>query len=152
MAQAAIAHALNDSTVLAVKLGAALADLQAAWRETAGRPRRTSATQRLIGLLATRPVIDITTAATQLDVSYPQAREAVLRLGQANVLRPVATHTPPGTPPRSGENQDKVASSDQRGVVPLRRAASATTNGSGSSRVRAERTDSSIPFRWSDAR
>lgn len=83
------AHALRDSTVLAARLGEALAGLRAAWREVAGRPRRTSATQRLIELLAARPVIDINTAASQLDVSYPQAREAVLRLEQAKVLRPV---------------------------------------------------------------
>ena len=83
------AHALRDSTTLAVKLGVALGDLQAAWREAAGRPRRTSATQRLIQLVAARPVIDIPTTATLLDVSYPQAREAVLRLEKASVLRPV---------------------------------------------------------------
>lgn len=83
------AHALRDSTVLAARLGAALAGLQAAWREVVGRPRRTSATQRLIELLAARPVIDINTAASQLGVSYPQAREAVLRLEGAMVLRPV---------------------------------------------------------------
>jgi Fic family protein len=83
------AHALRDSTVLAARLGETLAGLQAAWREAAGRPRRTSATQRLIELLAARPVIDINAAASQLDVSYPQAREAVLRLEGAKVLAPV---------------------------------------------------------------
>lgn len=84
------AHALRDSTVLAAGLGVALAELQAAWREAAGRPRRTSAAQRLIELLATRPVLDIPSAASLLDVSYPQAREAVLRLEDAQVLRPVS--------------------------------------------------------------
>jgi hypothetical protein len=84
------AHALGDSTTLAEKLGVALGDLQASWREAAGRPRRTSATQRLTQLVAARPVIDIPTAATLLDVSYPQAREAVLRLEKASVLRPVS--------------------------------------------------------------
>jgi Fic family protein len=83
------AHALRDSTGLAMRLGAALTDLQSVWRERAGRPRRNSAAQRLIELLAERPIIDIPTAATLLDVSYPQAREAVLRLEQATVLRPV---------------------------------------------------------------
>ena len=87
---ARFAHALRDSTTLAQKLGAALGELQASWREAAGRPRRTSATQRLIQLVAARPVIDIPTAATLLGVSYPQAREAVLRLEEANVLRPVS--------------------------------------------------------------
>jgi len=84
------AHALRDSTAVALRLGVALSDLQASWREAAGRPRRTSATQRMIELLAARPVIDIPTAATLLHVSYPQAREAVLRLEGADVLRPVA--------------------------------------------------------------
>lgn len=84
------AHALRDSTVLATRLGSALAQLQASWREAAGRPRRTSATQRLIELLAAKPVIDIPMVATLLDVSYPQAREAVLRLEEAGVLKPVA--------------------------------------------------------------
>lgn len=84
------AHALRDSTAVAMRLGMAVAELQASWREAAGRPRRTSATQRLIESLAARPVIDIPTAATLLHVSYPQAREAVLRLDGAEVLRPVA--------------------------------------------------------------
>ena len=84
------AHALRDSTILATRLGSTLAELQASWREAVGRPRRTSATQRLIELLAARPVIDIPTTATVLDVSYPQAREAVLRLEEAGILRPVS--------------------------------------------------------------
>lgn len=83
------AHALRDSTGVARRFGAALAELQASWREAAGRPRRTSATQRIIDLLAARPVIDIPTAAALLGVSYPQAREAVLRLEGAHVLRTV---------------------------------------------------------------
>lgn len=84
------AHALRDSTLIAARLGTALGELQAAWRDAAGRPRRNSATQRLIALLAARPIIDIPTAATILVVSYPQAREAVLRLAEASVLRPVS--------------------------------------------------------------
>lgn len=84
------AHALRDSTALATELGAALAELQASWRDAAGRPRRTSATQRLIELLAARPVIDIPMVSTLLGVSYPQAREAVLRLEGAGVLKSVS--------------------------------------------------------------
>lgn len=84
------AHALRDSTAVALRLGVALTVLQANWREAAQRPRRTSATQRLIETLAARPVIDIPTTAALLQVSYPQAREAVLRLEAADVLRPVA--------------------------------------------------------------
>jgi Fic family protein len=81
--------ALRDSARLAVGLGAQLAEVQAAWRERAGRPRRTSATQRLIEQLAARPVLDINGAAELLGVSYPQARVAVLTLEQAGVLVPV---------------------------------------------------------------
>jgi hypothetical protein len=84
------AHALRDSVALADTLGSALHALQASWREAAGNPRRTSATQRLIGQIAARPVIDIPAVATLLDVSYPQAREAVLRLEGAGILRPVS--------------------------------------------------------------
>ncbi len=83
------ARALQDSTVLATRLGTELASLQASWREAVGRPRRTSAPQRLIDLLAARPVIDIPGVAALLSVSYPQAREAVLRLEEAAVLAPV---------------------------------------------------------------
>jgi Fic family protein len=82
--------ALRDSAALAVSLGAQLAALQALWRERAGRPRKTSATQRVIDLLPGRPVIDIPMAAALLSVSYPQAREGILRLEQAAVLRQVS--------------------------------------------------------------
>ncbi len=84
------AHALRDSVALADTLGSALLALQASWREAAGNPRRTSATQRLIEQISARPVIDIPAVATLLDVSYPQAREAVLRLEGAGILRPVS--------------------------------------------------------------
>lgn len=83
------AHVVRDSTVLSRQLSDALTSLQRNWREAARRPRRDSATQRLIELLAERPIIDIPTAATELEVSYPQAREAVLRLEEAQVLRQV---------------------------------------------------------------
>lgn len=84
------ANALRHSAGLAVKLGEGLLTLQRAWRERAGRPRRTSATQRLIERLPARPIVDINAAAELLAVSYPQARVAVLRLEDAGVLRPVS--------------------------------------------------------------
>lgn len=84
------ANALRDSAGLAAKLGEALLTLQTAWRERVGRPRRTSATQRLIERLPARPIVDINAAAELLAVSYPQARVAVLRLEDAGVLRPVS--------------------------------------------------------------
>lgn len=83
------ARALEDSTGLAAALMGSLTDLQASWRAAAGNPRRGSAPERLTQLLVERPVIDIPTASTELDVSYPQAREAVLRLEAAGVLRSI---------------------------------------------------------------
>jgi Fic family protein len=81
--------ALRDSTALARDLGGRLQRLAEQWRERAGRPRRTSAAQRLIERLPSRPVLDHKTAAELLDVSYPQARAAVLRLQEAGILRPI---------------------------------------------------------------
>jgi len=83
-------RALHDSTTLAQKLARSLAALQESWRAAAGRPRRTSATQRLIELIAGTPVTDIPTVTSLLGVSYTQAREAVLRLEAVGVLRPAS--------------------------------------------------------------
>ena len=81
--------ALRDAAVLARDLGGRLQRLADQWRERAGRPRRTSAAQRLIERLPARPVLDINTAADLLEVSYPQARAAVLRLQDAGILHPI---------------------------------------------------------------
>ncbi len=83
------ARALEDSTGLATTLLASLTDLQASWREAAGNPRHGSAPDRLTQLLVERPVVDIPTVSTEVHVSYPQAREAVLRLETAGVLRSI---------------------------------------------------------------
>lgn len=83
------ARSLRDAATASVELGDRLMALQGSWREAAGRPRRTSATQKLIQTLARRPVLDIKTAADLVGVSYPQARNAVLALETAGVLRPV---------------------------------------------------------------
>ena len=81
--------ALRDAAVLARDLGGRLQRLADQWRERAGRPRRTSAAQRLIERLPARPVLDINTAVDLLEVSYPQARAAVLRLQDAGILHPI---------------------------------------------------------------
>lgn len=57
----------------------------------AGTPRSGSGAARLIGLLPGAPVIDVTTATTLLGGSSEQARLAINRLEQANVLRPTTT-------------------------------------------------------------
>ncbi|OGN85690.1 MAG: hypothetical protein A2X23_13700 [Chloroflexi bacterium GWC2_73_18] len=80
---------LDGAPGFAVGLGGRLLALEARWRERAGRPRRTSATQKLIERIPARPILDINAASELLEVSYPQARIAVLRLEETGVLRPV---------------------------------------------------------------
>jgi hypothetical protein len=61
--------------------------LQARWIDQAGNPRRTSGPLRLIELLPSHPIIDVKTAAQLLGGTEERARQAVLRLERAEVLR-----------------------------------------------------------------
>ena len=83
------ARSLTDAAVASVELGGQFLALQDSWREGTGRPRRVSATDKLIGSLARRPILDINAAARLAAVSYPQARLAVLTLEAAGALKPV---------------------------------------------------------------
>ena len=65
--------------------------LQRRWHEQSGKPRAGSGAARLIGLLPGAPVLDVTTATRLLGGSGEQARLAINRLEQANVLRPTTT-------------------------------------------------------------
>ena len=82
-------RSLRDAAVASEELGGNLAALQEEWRVAAGNLRRTSATQKLIQALGRRPIVDIRAAGELVGVSYPQARQAVLALEAAGVLRPV---------------------------------------------------------------
>jgi Fic family protein len=64
-----------------------VAELQANWATQAGNPRRNSGPLRLIELLPSRPIIDVRTAAELLGGTEERARQAILRLKQAGVLR-----------------------------------------------------------------
>jgi Fic family protein len=66
---------------------AAVGDLQGAWVERAGLPRRDSSARRLIELLPGIPVLDVRLAAAELGVSFQAANEAVSRLEASGVLR-----------------------------------------------------------------
>lgn len=83
------AHSLADAASASVALGDRLLLMQASWRAAVGRPRRGSATDKLIGSLSRRPIIDVNSASELVAVSYPPAREAVLALEAAGVLRQV---------------------------------------------------------------
>jgi Fic family protein len=83
------AHSLADAASSSIDLGESLLAMQESWRASAGRPRRGSAADKLIRSLPRRPILDMNGAAELVGVSYPQAREAVLALEAAGVLRQV---------------------------------------------------------------
>ena len=60
--------------------------LQENWRQRAGRPRRDSAVQRLIGALPAAPVLTVATVAELTGRSIQAANQAVDRLVDARVL------------------------------------------------------------------
>jgi Fic family protein len=65
-------------------------ELQGRWTAQAGNPRRNSGPLRLIGLLPSQPIVDVKTAARLLGGTNERARQAILRLEQAGVLRQTA--------------------------------------------------------------
>jgi Fic family protein len=62
-------------------------DLQAKWIGAAGNPRRASGPRRLIELLPSQPIVNVKVAAELLGGTEEQARQAILRLDRAGVLR-----------------------------------------------------------------
>lgn len=83
------AAATRTAAHQAQQLTGQLADLEAQWWARAGRPRRDSATTRLLALLPAIPVLSIQTAATALRVTYPAARQAVENMEKAGVLNQI---------------------------------------------------------------
>lgn len=67
-----------------------VAELQDRWATQAGNPRRNSGPLRLLELLPSQPIINVKTAAQLLGGTEERARQAVLRLEQAGVLRQTA--------------------------------------------------------------
>jgi Fic family protein len=83
------ANATHVSVEGAERLVDAFAELQQEWRERTGNPRRNSSTARLIAELPGLPIVDVSTAASTLGVSYQAASWAVDNLEEAGVLRPL---------------------------------------------------------------
>jgi Fic family protein len=65
-------------------------ELQRRWTVQAGNPRRNSGPRRLIELLPSQPFVKVRTAAQLLGGTEERARQAILRLEQAGVLRQTA--------------------------------------------------------------
>ena len=64
-----------------------VADLQGRWTEKAGNPRRDSGPRRLIELLPSQPIVNVKIVARLLGGTEERARQVVLRLERAQVLR-----------------------------------------------------------------
>ena len=63
--------------------------LQEEWRAKIGRVRANSATDLLLRALPGAPLITVKSAAALIGRTFPPANEAIKRLVQADILRPV---------------------------------------------------------------
>jgi Fic family protein len=86
------ANATHVSVDGAERLVDAFTELQQEWRGRSGTPRRNSSTARLIAELPGIPIVDVSTVAAALGVSYQAASWAVANLEEAGVLRPLRPH------------------------------------------------------------
>jgi len=64
-------------------------ELQAAWRERTGRPRRDSTTNKLLALLPAYPIVNVATVQAMVGVSDEAARVALQALERAGILSQV---------------------------------------------------------------
>lgn len=64
-----------------------VAELQKKWIDSAGSPRRGSGARRLIELLPSYPIVNVRVATDLLGGSDEQARQALIRLQEAGVVR-----------------------------------------------------------------
>jgi Fic family protein len=87
------AGATTRSATISIDLADQVADLQATWRERAGRPRAGSAAARLIALLPALPVLSAPTARGAIGVSQQQTLAGLKSLADAGVLRQISDGT-----------------------------------------------------------
>ena len=71
------------------RLAAHIAALQVEWRERAGRPRRGSAADRILGLLPSQPILSVATAQATLGGSDEAMRLALNELEARGVVRQI---------------------------------------------------------------
>jgi Fic family protein len=82
--------AVHRASTGAREFASHVAELQSHWAEQTGNPRRNSGPLRLIELLPSQPIVNVKTAAQLLGGTEERARQAILRLEQASVLRQTA--------------------------------------------------------------
>jgi Fic family protein len=81
------ARALRAAAQRSAALAEAIAALQESWRERAGRPRRDSSAEALIGALPAYPVLTTDSAAKLLGRSVQAANQALGALEEAGVVK-----------------------------------------------------------------
>jgi Fic family protein len=79
--------ALHRASTGASTFAADVAELQERWITRAGSPRRASGPRRLIELLPAQPILNVKVAAELLGGTDERARQTILRLERAGVLR-----------------------------------------------------------------
>jgi Fic family protein len=88
---AIFADALATSAARARDFADRVAGLQEQWLEQAGNPRRDSGARKLIEALPAHPVVDVNTVQELIGAaSQESARQAIIRLEGAEVIRPVS--------------------------------------------------------------
>jgi Fic family protein len=81
------ARALRAAAQRSAALAGAITALQESWRERAGRPRKDSSAEALIGALPAFPVLTAGSAAKLLGRSVQAANEALAALEKAGVVK-----------------------------------------------------------------
>jgi Fic family protein len=81
------ARALRAAAQRSATLAGAIAELQESWRERAGRPRKDSSAEALIGALPAYPVLTADSASKLLGRSVQAANEALAALERAGVVK-----------------------------------------------------------------
>ena len=87
---AVFVDALHRASTGARAFARDVVELQGRWTEQAGNPRINSGPLRLIELLPSHPIVNVKTAARLLGGTEERARQAVVRLERAGVLRQTA--------------------------------------------------------------
>jgi Fic family protein len=87
---ASFADACARAAGMSVDLAERVADLEAAWYERAGRPRRDSAAARIIKVLPAQPIASASTIRAAIDARHQRALEGLKVLANAGVVRHIS--------------------------------------------------------------
>jgi len=82
---AACGRAVDDALAFEERIR----EIQRRWRQTLGSVRRSSAVDLLIAALPGAPIVTVNSAAGLIDRSFERTNQAIARLAQAGVIRPV---------------------------------------------------------------